>query len=283
MKEEFSEIADWSTPSHSFFIESHVASTMTSAHWHDHVELNLLLEGSMTYLFNGRQAQVEAGRLVLFWAAFPHQVIAVTPGAPLVCIYLPLADFLRLPIDQASRQAIMQGAFVAEPVLRQFTTSTARQWNEEWANGEDVRRQLICDEVALAVRRLVLDQANNAAEPGNAALPHNQAVRHTQLLTAAINEHFAEILNLSTLADFAGVHATTASRAFRQVLGISVMEYLTRYRLARAMQRLAETDDAILEIALDCGFGSTTRFYEVFKQRSGKTPRQFRLCTRRKI
>jgi AraC-like DNA-binding protein len=42
------------------------------------------------------------------------------------------------------------------------------------------------------------------------------------------------------------------------------------------MQRLAETEDSILEIALDCGFGSSSRFYDVFKLRTGTTPRQFR-------
>ena len=68
----------------------------------------------MTYLFNGRQEQVEAGRLVLFWAAIPHQTIAVAENAPLICLYLPLVDFLGLPVDRKARQSIMQGSFLAQ-------------------------------------------------------------------------------------------------------------------------------------------------------------------------
>ncbi len=253
---------------------------MAAAHWHDHVELNLLLDGSMTYLFNGRQEHVEAGQLVLFWAAIPHQTIVVTSNAPLICIYLPLVDFLGLPIEQSMRHAIMQGAFVRERSPRQATASAAVQWNGEWETGGELRRQLILDEVKLAVRRLVLDQAETPAIVSRTGLPHNRAMRLSQLLTEVINQRFAEVLNLTRVARLAGVHPATANRAFRNVLGISVMEYLTRYRLARAMQRLAETDDGILEIALDCGFGSNSRFYDIFKRRTGTTPRQFRLETR---
>lgn len=31
-------------------VERHIADAMAAPHWHDHVELNLLMEGRMTYL-----------------------------------------------------------------------------------------------------------------------------------------------------------------------------------------------------------------------------------------
>lgn len=279
MQNELMKTDDPALSSRAFLIERHVADTMAAAHWHDHVEVNLLLDGSMTYLFNGRQEQVEACRLVLFWAAIPHQTIAVTPNAPLICIYLPLVDFLALPIDRASREAIMQGAFMAEPARRQGNPPAMAKWVDEWEAGDEVRRQLVVDEARLAVRRLVLDHAAQESVPKTATPPVTPAIRHTQTLTAYINARFSEALTLSSLAGEARIHPTTANRAFRDVLGISVMEYLTRYRLSRAMQQLANTNEAIVDIAHDCGFGSSTRFYDIFKQRTGTTPRQFRLAT----
>ncbi len=284
MTDHFNENSEWKGSPRGFLIERHTADAMSAAHWHDHVEINLLLAGTMTYLFNGRQERVEAGRLVLFWAAIPHQTILVTPGAPLVCLYLPLVDFLALSIDKAARQAIMQGAFVVEPECRETTSSIVAAWVEEWNRGDSVRRQLIADEARLMVRRLILDHADDRAMSVTiAATPVSPAIRHTEVLTDLINHHFSEPLSLAELGRCADVHPTTANRAFRDVLGISVMEYLTRYRLARAMQRLAETRDSILEIALDCGFGSSSRFYDVFRQRTGTTPRQFRSSLRRDI
>lgn len=266
--------------SRSFLIERHIATAMGAAHWHDHIEINVLLNGNMTYLFNGRQEKVEVGHPALFWAAIPHQTIAVTPQAHLVCIYLPLVDFLAMPVDKASRQAIMQGAFMTQRSLEKIMPVLAAQWNEEWLSGNASRRQLVVEEVKLAVRRLVLDEVD-ARRPSTQAAPgKNPSMRHAQTLTDLINIRFAEPLTLTSLSTLANVHPTTANRAFRAVLGISAMEYLTRYRLARAMQRLAETDDPIVEVALESGFGSNTRFYDVFKQRTGTTPRQFRLAVR---
>jgi AraC-like DNA-binding protein len=267
-----------------FLIERHIASAMGTAHWHDHVEVNLLLEGEMTYLFNGRQERVEAGRLVLFWAAIPHQTVAVTPNAVLVCIYLPLVDFLALPIDRQARQSIMQGRFLTEMRLQPANVILAPQWAEEWQRGDTSRRQLVVDEVKLRVRRLVLDAASwqNPAAPTSLTTPANPDVRRAEVLTSLINAHYdAASLSIPALAKLAGMHASTANKVFRDVLGLSVNDYLTRYRLARAMQRLTETDEPIVQIAYDCGFGSTSRFYDLFKRRTGTTPRLFRSSARK--
>jgi AraC-like DNA-binding protein len=268
----------WVGSPRDFLIEQHVADTMTSAHWHDHIEINLLLEGSMTYLFNGKQEYVEAGRLVLFWAAIPHQTIFVTPESPLVCVYLPLVDFLAMPIETSARQAILQGAFIHEP--NPSDGASGARWLDEWGRGDQAWRQLVTDEVRLRVRRLILDHADVRFDRREATALAGPGIRYTQVLTDLISTRYAQALTLSSIAKLARVHPTTANRAFRDVLGISVMEYLTRFRLARTMQRLAETDDPILEIAHDCGFGSAARFYDIFKKRTETTPRQFRLMTR---
>jgi len=273
----------WLASPRNFLVEEHVADTMTSAHWHDHIEINLLREGSMTYLFNGKQEHVEAGRLVLFWAAIPHQTVFVTPNSPLVCVYLPLPDFLGMPIEAAARQSILQGAFLHEPNPADGVSFPGIRWVREWSNGDQARRQLVIDEVALRVRRLILDHADSGNTRREATALAGPGIRYTQALTEIISERYREPLTLTAIAKLARVHPTTANRAFRDILGISVMDYLTRFRLSRAMQRLAETDDPILEIALDCGFGSPARFYAVFKRHARDTPRQFRIMMRLRL
>ncbi|NTJ61738.1 helix-turn-helix domain-containing protein [Agrobacterium rhizogenes] len=261
-----------------FLIERHIADAMSAAHWHDHVELNFLVEGQMTYMFNGRQEQVEAGRLVLFWAAIPHRTIAVTPDAPLICIYLPLVDFLSLPIERSARQAIMQGRFSTDTRPYSADAVLLPQWVADWEHGDMVRQQLILDEVKLRIRRFALDAPDDnhdlVRQRSTGAV--SIAVQRAETLTGLIHVHYSEPASLPMLAGLAGIHPSTANKIFRSVLGIPVNEYLTRYRLARAMQQLAETNSPILQIAYDCGFGSASRFYDIFKRRTGTTPRLFR-------
>lgn len=261
-----------------FLIERHIADAMSAAHWHNHVELNFLMEGQMTYIFNGRQEQVDAGRLVLFWAAIPHRTIAVTSNAPLICIYLPLVDFLSLPIDRNVRQAIMQGRFSADTRPYPADAVLLPQWVADWEHGDMARRRLILDEVKLRIRRFVLDAPDDNHDFARRRSPPaaSIAVQRTETLTDLIHTRYCESVSLPMLAGLAGIHPSTANKIFHSVLGISVNEYLTRYRLARAMQQLAETNSPILQIAYDCGFGSASRFYDIFKRRTGTTPRLFR-------
>ncbi|MBN9235468.1 MULTISPECIES: helix-turn-helix domain-containing protein [Phyllobacteriaceae] len=268
----------FSVPGEEFLIERHIADTMAIAHWHNHVEINLLMKGRMNYLFNGRQEEVEAGKLVLFWAAIPHRTIDVSKNAPLICIYLPLVDFLGLSIDRRIRQDIMQGRFLTDPRPAWADTAQMSRWAQEWEEGKPTRRRLAADEVRLRVKRLVLDtlETPHIEHRPTVAPINSAAVQRAEALTELIGARHAGSLSLTKLAKLSGIHPSTANRTFREVLGVSVNEYLIRYRLAQAIQRLADTNDPVLQIAYDCGFGSSSRFYDLFKHRTGMTPKVFR-------
>lgn len=259
-----------------FQLERHTADRMDAAHWHEHIELNLLLSGEMTYLFNGRSERVEAGQLVLFWAAIPHQTIEVTSSSPLICIYLPLAEFLALPLPQQMKQSVLQGRFFSAADPDPLDMPMITRWAEEWQHGDDARRRLIGDEVRLRVRRMALEGPRHPTRHTQEGQPKTIAYQRVEALIELINHHHGEELSLTRLAAMAGVHASTVNRDFRSVLGLPLNEYLIRYRLARAMHLLADTEEPVLQIAYGCGFGSTSRFYELFKSRVGVTPRQFR-------
>ncbi|RUX01644.1 cupin domain-containing protein, partial [Mesorhizobium sp. M2A.F.Ca.ET.037.01.1.1] len=66
-----------------FLAETHIVEPMPEAHWHDHVELNVITRGGMTYLINGKQVSLREGAIYCFWAAVPHQVISAGDGTEL--------------------------------------------------------------------------------------------------------------------------------------------------------------------------------------------------------
>jgi transcriptional regulator GlxA family with amidase domain len=63
---------------------------------------------------------------------------------------------------------------------------------------------------------------------------------------------------------------------FRERCRMSVMEYVTSFRLSHALQLMAASDETILDIALDSGFGSLSRFYAVFQKTYGTPPARYR-------
>ena len=55
---------------------------------------------------------------------------------------------------------------------------------------------------------------------------------------------------------------------FRRVVGVPIKEHITRIRLSHAQMLLSNSDDKILSIAMDSGFGSLSSFYEAFQSHS---------------
>lgn len=86
-------------------------------------------------------------------------------------------------------------------------------------------------------------------------------------------------LELSQIADYAGVSPHHLVRAFSSCTGVSVMRYVRRRRLSNAAKRLCQTaasDRDILAIAIDAGYGSHEAFTRAFRAQFGVTPESVR-------
>jgi len=79
---------------------------------------------------------------------------------------------------------------------------------------------------------------------------------------------------LQELAGRAGMSRSTFALKFKQTVGESPMEYLTRWRMLLAADKLTNTRDSISAIALSLGYESESAFSTAFKRVMGCSPRQ---------
>jgi len=73
-----------------------------------------------------------------------------------------------------------------------------------------------------------------------------------------------------------GVSEDYLSRLFRQELDISPWEYLNRYRILQAMDRMRHTDDNLATVARQVGFRDPAYFSRVFHKVTGLSPTDYR-------
>ena len=66
------------------------------------------------------------------------------------------------------------------------------------------------------------------------------------------------------------------NQRFQKALGTTVIEYLNRYRIQKALAMLADEDNAISDIGWKCGIGDYKYFSYVFKKYMGCSPREYR-------
>ena len=88
--------------------------------------------------------------------------------------------------------------------------------------------------------------------------------------------HLAEQLNVSDIAEAAGISRRKLERHFRAYLHRSVNEELTRKRIELCCELLTSTKSNIEDVARQVGYNTEKYFYKVFRQATGTTPRKFR-------
>jgi AraC-like DNA-binding protein len=89
-------------------------------------------------------------------------------------------------------------------------------------------------------------------------------------------QNYPYSISLNALGKSMGLERTTFFRIFKRETGLSPKEYLIRFRLTKACELLSKTDLSISEIARSVGMLNSAHFATIFKNRMGKTPREYR-------
>jgi AraC family transcriptional regulator len=101
-------------------------------------------------------------------------------------------------------------------------------------------------------------------------------LRQIQPVVAYAAGHLDQDVSLAALAHQAGLSAFHLHRVFSAAAGETPKQFTLRLRLGRAAAMLLTSEDAVLDIALGCGFQSHEAFCRAFRKRFGMTPSHYR-------
>ena len=103
-----------------------------------------------------------------------------------------------------------------------------------------------------------------------------QEERTITLITRYLQEHLAEEISLSILAEEFHLSAQYISQLFKSEIGVGFLAYLTNIRMEQAKKLLLSTPLPIAEVSEQSGYGDYRVFTKVFKKSEGMTPSQYR-------
>ncbi|HPT79347.1 MAG TPA: PocR ligand-binding domain-containing protein, partial [Candidatus Atribacteria bacterium] len=104
-------------------------------------------------------------------------------------------------------------------------------------------------------------------------------IKNARLLSDAmryINENYNRNLTLESVAQHVYISPFYLSHMFKEELGFTFLEYLTKLRIEEAKKLLMEKDMTIIEVASEVGYEDAGYFSKVFKKYTGISPAQYR-------
>lgn len=102
------------------------------------------------------------------------------------------------------------------------------------------------------------------------------AARNLNRVIQKIDDELTTDLSLVQLADLVGFSVPHFCRAFRQTLGCPPYAFIIRRRIERAKDYLRHSAMSVTDIALSCGFSSSSHFSNTFRREVGTTPLAYR-------
>ncbi len=139
-------------------------------------------------------------------------------------------------------------------------------------DNDDVAPAYIESLVHALLAQLIYNYGYKRTVETPAELPPRELAR----VRSFIDNHLAETIRISELAEISGLSEFHFSRLFKNTTGLSPYAYVVDARMRAAKERLRTTQDSVLEIALAVGYSSTAHFSTAFKKHNGMTPTAFR-------
>lgn len=253
-------------------------------HWHNYIELLHIVKGSYLFEINLENHILNEGDLCLLNSEELHQI---TGNADYEVHDVVLFDPRILGFSYAdewqeaynipffNHSLIFKNIIHPEDVgysdlvclVQKLFEESLKQRENWYMNCKLLLLQLF----NFAAAHHMLLPAKEVMSAGNA-----RKILRYKAIISYMEKHYQEPVSLQQLADAVSCNSQYLCRFFKEIAGISPIQYLISYRLERACGLLAHTALPVTEIALDCGFDNISYFIRKFKAVKGCTPKEYR-------
>lgn len=243
--------------------------------YHEHpagsIEFNYIVDGNCYYDIDGEIYELGRKNLLIVNGSTPHKLISpdscinmsinfyqsvLTPAmgslSSLTLIYPALQDMF----SHLHTGMVIKNAKSLFPLLQEIYNETNNKKDLCFLN-------ILVNKTLIEVLRL----KENEKEPAD---------YYVEQVKNYINYHFFSIHNIEEIASHVSLHKVYLQRIFKEKTGVTVWDYLTRYRMEKAAYFLVYSDTPISDIDELVGVNSRQNFYVLFKKIYKVSPSQYR-------
>lgn len=262
-----------------FFSQKHPEKRSYRAHHHAECELSLFLKGSGIYRVKGKSYVFQSGDVFLFSSDEVHCITEINSDCKLLNIHfaprLLWADSDNaelLKIFFARSDAFENRIDRSNPHtdgIRNNIVKLESELSKKRPGYEVMAKYMLFSSLVSLIRNY--GYIDNSVKHIN----YQKTIEPMKRALDFINQNLDKPITLSDIAAETAMSRTYFSTVFKKLNGISPWEYITIKRVETAIGLLKSTDATKLDIAMQCGFNSSSNFYKAFRKITGRKPDDF--------
>jgi AraC-like DNA-binding protein len=253
-------------------------------HAHDHHEFLYVLEGRGFQLSNSGEVPCAAGDLFFFPPGLAHNSHC-RPAQSLRAAVVSLRESLFSPRQEADRRCLSVLGQLRRPAERRGLLPLSAEGSDRVGRslralvGEFEQRrpghECAAKALMMEVLTVILRDPEYRPDPA-ASLPPLSHQALVEEVLWYLRANCASPISVEDVLRFVPMSRSHFHAVFRAVTGRTMIAVLRELRVRRARELLAGSDRSVLEVSMECGFGSLSHFCHSFKALAGCPPGEYR-------
>ena len=251
-------------------------------HWHDLLEINLVLSGEMEVVRNNRTFSVGAGELMVLNRDDVHSVTAKSDDLLYVQLHFNMQEFNQYIPDiwtvlvycSPEDNDAIQRNLKAE--IKSHISNIVRLMNEQ-NNNVDMEKAIIyyCIDILSSFK-----MAFGAFADSKVGRRNEEQDSRVWKVIDYIYDNYNQKLLLNEVAQYVYVSDDYLSKILKKYTGRGFEEFVASVRAEMSIRLLLNTDKSITEIAYECGFSAPKYYNAAFEKNYGCRPVDYRKTNR---
>lgn len=246
-------------------------------HWHKHMEILLVLEGSVNVSIRDEEYLLKENDLILINSNEIHNISKTNEPNTLLTLQIDCQHY-DIYFNRFSKRTFDCKSFMfSEDEQERFDFIRHKLAKIVWElNKRKKGHSLKIGSELLLLAEHLLNNFQNEILEEDKIEEINVDIARISRIVDYIDKNIEKGVTLQDVADNENLNVYYLSHYIKKALGISFQDYVNMIRLEKAIILLDRTDKTITQIAFESGFPSTKSLNNLFRKEYNCTPTQFR-------
>jgi AraC-like DNA-binding protein len=246
------------------------------SHWHEQLQFFYFTNGTAIIRCNSKEIAVSANDLVIINSKELHYIENTSNNLVVYVIKIDLSFIYSNKFDSIQAQflaPLSQNLILFENLVRddekilRCVNRIIHEYFVKEIGFELAIKSQVYDLIVLLLRaytRKTYDEKEIESQL--------EILQRFKNVISYIENNFTEKINLDKLSRMAGFSEGHFCRLFKQITGMTAIDYINNMRINKAAELIKGSDLNITEVAIQCGFSDSNYFSRIFKKHKKISP-----------